>query len=104
MSILSRFAAKALIALSALPSLRGASASPETPEPVALVHEAQDQILAEMDVQCVAASHREYSARYTGPRTAFTDQIAAMTGRKLANGCLGARDEFNRFVAERTRE
>jgi hypothetical protein len=100
--ILSRVAARTLLALSTLPAFRGASASPERVD-AALIHQSEDEFLREMDVQCHAVTRPEYQAQYTGPRTAMGDQITLMAGRRLANGCLTARDETERFVAERTR-
>ena len=76
------------------------------PEPKPYVHDTGDVFLAEMDATAGASHRPEYHARYFaagGAVTSMPEQLRAMMGRKLANGCLGAREECDAFVQERTR-
>jgi hypothetical protein len=102
MRLLKTIAAKILFALASNPALGGASTDPERVLP-SMVHDTGDTFLAEMGVTEAAAHRPEYHARYAGPRMEMSEQLKAMTGRKLANGCLTARAETERFIAQRTR-
>ena len=100
-SILKRFGAKMLIALASQPAMRGAAIR----EVQAQVDEAhsKDIILEEMGAVCGASYRHQYHAQYTGPITSWREQSEAVGHRKLSNGCMAARREYEAFVEARTR-
>ena len=73
-----------------------------SPEPAARI--ATDRVEdAILDADNYAAHRAEFHARYTGPITSMAEQVAVMGSRRLSNGCLAARVEYDRFVEDRTR-
>ena len=99
MGFLKRAAANIITALSSHPAMRGASASTEQVD----VDHDKDIILEEMGAVCGASYRHQYHAEYTGPITSWREQSEAMGHRKLSNGCMAARREYEAFVEARTR-
>jgi hypothetical protein len=98
--LLKTIASRVLLALASNPALAGPRAEPE---PKQYVHDAGDQFLVEMGATAYASHRPELHARYDGHRTALPEQLRAMAGRRLSNGCLVAREEMAGFVEARTR-
>jgi hypothetical protein len=99
MRLLKTIAARVMIALASNPAISREADR----EPKPYVHDTGDVMLAEMDATSYASHRPEYRWRYVGPRTAMSDQLRAMMGRKLSNGCLAAREEMQQFIQQRTR-